>query len=229
MQKIIYKPEKKNFDVFSADFLKDTINNLLEKSRGHISIALSGGNTPIPILNILKEEDLDWNRISFYMVDERCVSTSDSQCNYNNIYKVFFSTISSKSYSMIADDISFKKSSENYQFLLNENLTKSPIGVPVFDLILLGMGEDGHTASLFPNTKALGEQDNSVFLNNVPQLATQRITLTYPILLASKIAIVLFKGEKKEQIVEKIYLNKGVSYPINKIAKEHSNIKWLIG
>ncbi|WP_343329141.1 6-phosphogluconolactonase [Polaribacter staleyi] len=229
MQKIIYKSGKKDFDIFSANFLRDTIQKLLIEKLGIISIALSGGSTPIPILNILKNENIDWNRVSFYIVDERCVSLEDSQCNYNNINIVFFSNISSNSYSIITDGVSFKKSSENYQYLLNENLAKTPNGVPEFDLILLGMGEDGHTASLFPNTEALEEQDNFVVLNDVPQLATQRITLTYPVILAAKCAIVLCKGEKKEEIVENIYTNKGNSYPINKIAKEHSNIKWLIG
>ena len=90
------------------------------------------------------------------------------------------------------------------------------------------MGADGHTASLFPNTDALNEISKNVALNQVPQLGTQRITLTYPILLAAKEVLVLCKGGEKEEIINEIYTNKGVSYPITKIANEHPNFKWLI-
>jgi len=229
MQKIIYKSNIEDFDIFSANIIADAIKNLLAGNSNEISIALSGGNTPMPILNILKDINIDWSRISFFMVDERCVSIEDSACNYNNINNVFFKKISSRSFSMIEDGVSYKKASENYQLLLQDNLTVLPSGVPEFDLILLGMGEDGHTASLFPNTKALEEDVSYVVLNEVPQLSTHRITLSYPVLLESKSVIVLFKGKKKEQIVEEIYADKGASYPIDKIAKEHSNIKWIIG
>ena len=229
MQKTIYKPTLEDFNTFSANLLSDTIKKTLDKSSNEIFIALSGGNTPISILKILKYKNIDWKRISFYMVDERCVLPNDISCNFNNIKKVFFNNISSKYFSMIEEGVSFEKASKNYQLLLDKNLPKSKLGVPVFDLILLGMGNDGHTASLFPETNALKEQFNFVVLNDVPQLKTQRITLSYPVLLASKEIIVLFKGEKKEQIVEEIYSNNGISYPIDKIVKEHSNFKWIIG
>jgi 6-phosphogluconolactonase len=228
MQKIINKYKDQEYGVFSAKFICDCIQQKLSNSKLPITIALSGGTTPLPILRILKEAALDWTRVSFYMVDERCVKLNDPSCNYSNIYNDFFKFIPSKSYSMISSSSDFAKDAANYNELLEINLSKNNADVPQFDLILLGMGADGHTASLFPNTDALSEMSKNVTLNQVPQLDTQRITLTYPILLGAKEVLVLCKGGEKEEIINEIYTNKGVSYPITKIAKEHPNFKWLI-
>jgi 6-phosphogluconolactonase len=228
IQKIIYKYTIEEYDVFSAKFISDCIKQKLSISKLPITIALSGGTTPLPILRILKEASIDWTRVSFYMVDERCVKLNDPSCNYSNIYNEFLKFIPSKSFSMISSSSYFEKDVANYNELLDVNLSKNNLGVPQFDLILLGMGEDGHTASLFPNTDALFEMSKKVVLNEVPQLGTQRITLTYPIILASKAVLVLCKGGKKEEIINEINTNKGVSYPITKIVKGHANFKWLI-
>lgn len=229
MQKNIYKPVTENFDTFSANYLSETIQKLLEISSKVITVALSGGNTPMPILDILKDENIDWTRVSFYMVDERCVLEEDALCNFSNISKVFFRHIPSKVYPMVKNGTSFKKVSENYHQLLDNKLIKSNSGIPEFDLILLGMGNDGHTASLFPKTEALNEQNKFVILNTVPQLDTERITLTYPVILEAKQIIVFCKGAEKERIIEEIYANKGSEYPMDKIVKEHTDIKWIIG
>jgi 6-phosphogluconolactonase len=228
MQKIINKYKDQEYDFFSAKFISDCIQQKLSDSKLPITIALSGGTTPLPILNILKEAPIDWSRVSFYMVDERCVALKDPSCNYSNIYTKFLKFIPSKSYSMISSSSDFAKDAANYNKLLEANLPKNNSGIPQFDLILLGIGEDGHTASLFPNTDGLYEMSKKVVLNEVPQLDTQRITLTYPVLLAAKELLVFCKGKKKEEIINEIYTNKGVSYPITKIAKEHPNFKWLI-
>lgn len=228
MQKIIYKYKVEEYDVFSEKFISNCIQQKLSNSKLPITIALSGGTTPLPILRILKEAAIDWTRVSFYMVDERCVALKDLSCNFTNIYTNFLKFIPSKAYSMISSSSDFVKDAANYNELLEINLSKNNAGVPQFDLILLGMGADGHTASLFPNTAALSDMSKNVVLNQVPQLGTQRITLTYPILLAANEVLVLCKGEKKEEIINEINTNKGVSYPITKIAKEHPNFKWLI-
>ena len=100
MQKIIYKHEE--FDEFSAKFISNCVQQKLSNSKLPITIALSGGTTPLPILRILKEAAIDWTRVSFYMVDERCVKLKDPSCNYSNIYNDFLKFIPSKSYSMIS-------------------------------------------------------------------------------------------------------------------------------
>jgi 6-phosphogluconolactonase len=226
-KKVIHRFNSEKFSKKVTLVLTEKISEQLKSTREIINIALSGGSTPIPILKELKNATLDWNRINFFLVDERCVLEEDVLCNYKNIKDVFFKHIPSNSFSMTKNGVDFIKSSENYQILLDEILPKSSSGIPEFDLVILGMGDDGHTASLFPKTEALSEQINFVVLNEVPQLETQRITLTYPVILAAKQILVLCTGKKKEEIINEIYTNKGGSYPITKIAKEHPNFKWL--
>lgn len=228
MQKVIYKYEEKEFDVLAAKWIADSIQQKLLQSKTSLNIALSGGSTPLPILHLLKDAPIDWARIAFYMVDERCVSLSDSSCNYSNIHAHFLQYVSSNSFSMLSGALDFAEDALHYEKLLEQNLDKNAEQIPQFDLILLGMGEDGHTASLFPNTAALKEKSSFVFLNKVPQLQTQRITFTYPLIMAAKELLVLCKGSKKEQLVNEIYIKRESAYPIATIAQKHTNIKWLI-
>ena len=216
------------FSELSSDFLSKKIKHLIAKKNTYINIALSGGSTPIPILNFLKKEEITWSRIRFFMVDERCVPLNDTLSNYSSISKIFFKDINSQNFSMVKENFSYQLLAENYELEL-EKLPITENGFPQFDLILLGMGEDGHTASLFPNTTALLEDKKWVVLNEVPQLKTERITLTYPVILNAKEIIVLVKGNRKKEIVEEIYKEEINFYPIQKIARSHKNLTWIIG
>lgn len=218
-----------DFNHFAASTIYQKLQKFLSSNAEKVNVALSGGNTPLPILNILKTENLDWSRLCFYMVDERCVPIDDASSNYGNISKVFFNDINSKSYSMVLEGKSYHESATEYQKLIEDNLLKASNGVPQFDLILLGMGDDGHTASLFPKTKALGEMINRVVVNEVPQLNTQRITLTYPVLLEAKELVVMLKKEGKESIINELYSGKSKDYPMLKIVTNRHDLEWLIG
>ena len=146
--------KEEEFDSYSARFLYHILKSLSENKK-KISIALSGGSTPLPILSILKEYKLNWEYFNFFMVDERNVSISSSSSNYGNIEKVFFRDVNSSCHSMINDNYSIEECAINYEKILS---TKIPLVInclTVFDLILLGIGDDGHTASLFPETKGL--------------------------------------------------------------------------
>jgi 6-phosphogluconolactonase len=224
----IYKVDKVNFNDFAADFLYRTLKKIETAVEVKINIALSGGNTPLPILLKLKHKQLNWKRYNFFMVDERCVSITNDLSNFGNINDLFFKDIPSKYFSMVLRGVSFTESVENYKANINKHLTKRSGSFAQFDLSLLGMGEDGHTASLFPETEGLMEENEIVIINKVPQLNTERITLTYPIILNASEIIVMVKGKSKESIIQEIYSGTCKGYPIAKIAREHSNIKWLI-
>ena len=101
---------------------------------------------------------------------------------------------------MIEDGISFKQSADNYGRKILESVQKVK-NLPSFDLVILGMGLDGHIASLFPDTKALNEKDALIVLNDIPQLNTQRITMTYPLLMNSKKIVMLIRGEEKKKVL----------------------------
>lgn len=224
-QKII---REKEFDSFSAKFLYKALKTLTENKK-NISIALSGGSTPLPVLNILKEYKLNWKYFNFFMVDERNVPVLSSSSNYGNIEKVFFRYVKSASHSMKSDNFSIEKCAINYEKLL---YSKIPLGrnrFPIFDLIILGIGDDGHTASLFPETKGLNENEKLVIKNIVPQLNTERITLTYPVILNASKIIILAKGSNKAEIIKDIKLGKGDMYPITRIINSSVDTICILG
>ena len=220
--------KEKEFDSFSAEFLHNTLK-IFSENKKNISIALSGGSTPLPILSILKEYKLNWEYFNFFMVDERNVSISSSSSNYGNIEKVFFRDVNSSSYSMINDNYSIEECAINYEKLLCSKIPLGENNLPIFDLILLGIGDDGHTASLFPDTKGLNESKKAVIKNSVPQLDTERITLTYPVILNASKIIILAKGAAKGEILKKIKIGKGDHYPIAQIINSNVETTCILG
>jgi 6-phosphogluconolactonase len=220
--------KEKEFDSFSAEFLHNTLKTLSENKK-NISIALSGGSTPLPILSILKEYKLNWENFNFFMVDERNVPTSNSSSNFGNIEKVFLRDVNSSCYPMINGNYSIEKCAINYEKLLCSKIPLGENSLPIFDLILLGIGDDGHTASLFPDTKGLNESKKVVIKNSVPQLNTERITLTYPVILNASKIIILAKGAAKDEILKEIKMGKGDHYPIARIINSKVDTTCILG
>lgn len=224
----IYKEDEANFNEFATDFLYNSLKQIENASEAKINVALSGGNTPLPILESLKGKPLNWNRYNFFMVDERCIPVESDLSNFGNISKVFFNAISSKKFSMVIEGMSFSESIEIYESEIISHVKKTNQSFPQFDLILLGMGDDGHTASLFPETEGLREENEIVIINKIPQLSTERITLTYPVIMNADQIIVIVKGKNKENIISEIYSGISKDYPIVRIVNQHTNLKWLI-
>jgi 6-phosphogluconolactonase len=220
--------KEEEFNSYSARFLYPTLKTLSENKK-NISIALSGGSTPLPILSLLKDYELNWEYFNFFMVDERNVRISSSSCNYGNIEKVFLRDVNSSSHSMINDNYSIEKCAINYEKLLCSKIPLGENNLPIFDLILLGIGDDGHTASLFPETKGLNESEKVVIKNSVTQLNTDRITLTYPVILNASKIIILAKGATKNEILKEIKMGKGDNYPIARIINSNVDTTCILG
>ena len=220
--------KKEEFDSFSAGIVYNILKTLSE-NKNKISIALSGGSTPFPILGLLKAYKLNWEYFNFFMVDERNVPSSNPSSNYGNIEKVFFRDISSRNYSMINEKYSIDNCAIDYENLLRSKIPLSENNLPVFDLIILGMGNDGHTASLFPNTKGLHESEKVVIKNRVPQLNTDRITLTYPVILNASKIIILAKGGIKKRVLNEIKIGTGNQYPVAKIINSNVDTTCILG
>lgn len=160
---------------------------------GAFYVALSGGSTPKAIYEALSaHKDLDWGKVHLFWSDERNVPLTDKESNYHMAMEAGFKKLPLKHvYPMDP-----QKKPEEYEATLREVLGMSP-----FDLIMLGMGEDGHTASLFPGTKALQEQKKWIVMNEVPQKNTSRITMTIPCLNNAKQTVFYVLGkEKKEKL-----------------------------
>lgn len=220
--------KEKDFNLFSAKLLYKTFKRL-SKNKKNVYVALSGGSTPLPILNILKNYDINWNYFNFFLVDERNVPSTSSLSNYGNIEKVFFNHIKSSCYSMTNSNYSIDECAVNYEKLICSKIPVGENNIPVFDLILLGMGTDGHTASLFPKTKGLLEKTKFIIVNSVPQLNTKRITLTYPIILNANKIMIFAKGNFKSKILNEIKMGGGDIYPIAKIINSKVDITCITG
>jgi 6-phosphogluconolactonase len=104
-----------------------------------------------------------------------------------------------------------------------------PGELPRFDLVLLGMGEDGHTASLFPDTPALEEQERLVVSNEGPEPGSTRITVTFPVLNAARAILVLVRGPVKAALVAKILEGTEVHYPIQRVQPTDGEMVWMVG
>ncbi|PZC49332.1 MAG: 6-phosphogluconolactonase [Chloroflexi bacterium] len=188
----------------------DLLLDLSEKavtSKGCFTIALSGGSSPQGLYTLLASEKfkghISWNKWLVFWGDER---TSDTELITSN-YKVANQTLLSRvpipkeQIYRIASEINPDKTAKDYY----QNIYAAfGFKDPVFDLILLGMGKDGHTASLFPGTEALNEKNSGVVASWVPSLKTTRITFTLPLINNAKNVAFLVKGISKAMMVKKV-------------------------
>ncbi len=175
--------------------------------RGRFFVALAGGSTPRELYQILTargfRQQIDWGHTEFFFGDERSVPPEDNDSNFRMVREALFEKIAlpdSQIHRMHADQDDLDEAAADYQNLIADRFDLDATGLPpAFDLILLGMGTDGHTASLFPFTTALAEEQKWVVSNDVPQLNTRRMTMTYPIINAARAIAFLICGEAKAQ------------------------------
>ena len=218
------KRNKIFFDKFnedSANYLFELINKLLVNKK-NINIAISGGSTPLPVFRILRNKKIDFKKINFFLVDERFVDDKTNQSNFFNIYNVFFKHIDSRFFKIYYENKSVDELASNYENLIITTIKHNNKG-PFFDLILLGMGNDGHTASLFPDSNGLNEKNKLVTSNYVQEIKKYRITMTYPLLLNSLNTIILINDLNKNILLN----NLKQSHPIKKIIDNSVNLKIL--
>lgn len=187
------------------DMVKNIIRDLQHaiEQRGRAAIAVSGGSSPIPLFKKLSEQPLAWNKVYITLVDDRWVDTTHQDSNENLVMKHLLINNAK-----MANFIGFKNNAptpfagEEYT---QEKLREIPLP---FDVVILGMGEDGHTASLFPHAENLhhGLDMNSgkLVVGMVPLTAPhERMTLTLPAILNSHHIYLLLNGKSKKQVLEK--------------------------
>jgi 6-phosphogluconolactonase len=177
------------------------------KARGRFTVALSGGSTPKRLYQLLAghpfRSQVDWGRVEIFWGDERCVPPDDVQSNYRMAREAMLAKVpipAEHIHRIEAERSDLDVAARDYQAVLARIL---PSELPALDLVLLGMGPDGHTASLFPHTDALRETARWVVPNHVPQLHTNRLTLTLPILNRAREVLFLVAGsDKAERLAE---------------------------
>lgn len=196
------------------------------QARGRASVALSGGSTPKGLYQRLaRERSLPWDRIHLFFGDERHVPPDHADSNYRMAKEAMFDPLiqagalpASNVHRVRAELPSAAEAAASYEEELRAHFGAQ---VPELDLILLGMGPDGHTASLFPHTPGLEERTRWVIANPVAKLSTERITFTYPVINAAREVVFLVAGAEKAEPLRQVlkvdsasvseYPSKGVS------------------
>ena len=203
-------------------------------ARGAFKVALAGGSTPCAFHERLTKEPfrrgVEWKRTLFFFGDERCVPPDSDRSNYRMARETLFEPlgIGEERIFRIRGEDPPKKAAEEYARILEGEFPGERR--PRFDLILLGLGADGHTASLFPGTRALSVRDRSVAANWVPKLRRWRITLTYPALNAARRVVFLVAGaEKAATALAVIQHRRGSSsLPAAGVRPRQGSLLWLL-
>ncbi len=204
--------------------------------RGRFTIALSGGSTPKGLFNLLATNALTvlpWERMFFFWGDERHVPPTDPDSNYRMAQETMLSKVPvppGNVFRMAAENPDAEAVAEDYEKTLRKFFQLDPGQIPVFDLILLGMGPDGHTASLFPGTTGLQEKSRLVIANWVEKMKTSRLTFTLPVLNAARCAAFLVSGTDKAAVLRTV-LEEDVpaeQYPAKLVRPTDGKLIWLI-
>jgi 6-phosphogluconolactonase len=221
----------KNFVQEAAEFILQHARTALAE-RDQFRIALSGGNTPRPVYTELARigRELPWDRVFFTFGDERCVPPDDEQSNFRMARESLFipAAVPEKSIARMRGEIDPQIAAQEYQDGLD--LLAAQRGEMIYrhDLILLGMGDDGHTASLFPGTAALEEKTHKVVANFVPKFSTWRITFTFPLIDQARHVCFLANANKNPQLLEKV-LGGDPQYPAARVKPANGELTWFLG
>ena len=202
--------------------------NIAEK--GSFSLLLSGGETPRTTYELLSGNEfrslIDWERVRIFFGDERYVPHKDKESNFRMVSETLLHHVPLPPENIfpISTDSTPKKDALKYEAVLKKNF---PNSFPHFDLTLLGLGEDGHTASLFPHTPVLNEQSRWVKKVYLEDQKIYRITLTPPPINASRQIVFLVSGKKKSSILHKVLQGKKnpEELPAQLI---QGNITWMV-
>jgi 6-phosphogluconolactonase len=185
-----------------------TIVRARQADSGRATTALSGGSTPRALFTLLADEpyatQVDWSTVDVFWGDERTVPPDHADSNYRMAWETLLSKVPMQADHMhrMRGELDPKDAARAYEEELASVFADAGPGhPPAFDLILLGLGPDGHTASLFPGTEALPVRDRLVVANEVPQQGTTRLTFTVPVLLAAKNVMFLVAGPDKADAV----------------------------
>lgn len=201
--------------------------------RGLFRIAISGGHTPVPLFRLLTKRDwsdaIPWDKVGIYWVDERCVGPDSPESNYGVARKEFLSKVPATQYYRMRGDEDPIKAAEDYEQLLREDFYLGPTELPRFDMMILGMGSDGHTASLFPGSPALAESKRLVTEVFVPAKQQDRLTLTLPVINNSRCCLFLVTGaEKHAALADVLNLLSDPVLPAQKVRPKAGDLIWIV-
>ena len=183
------------------------------QARGVARIAVSGGSTPKAVFQLLANAaepfltTIPWHSLQFFWVDERCVPPTDAESNYLMTRTAMLDAIPlpRENVHRMEGELDPEEAASRYEAEIRNSFRLEGAQTPTFDLILLGLGPDGHTASLFPHTDGLHELARIAIANHVPQKDTWRITLTWPVIVQGREVAFLIEGKEKAAMVQAVF------------------------
>ena len=207
------------------------------KKNDRFTLVLAGGTTPKTLYQLLKTDEyknqLDWEKVIFFLGDERDVSPMSDQSNFRMINENLFKALQTPKPNILrwnTEIIKADEVAENYEKTIKRFFGLKNGEFPKFDMILLGMGDDGHTASLFPATSALHEEKRIAVNNWVEKYDANRLTMTYPAINNAGNILFLVSGEEKAEALKEVL--KGAAnaekFPSQKIKPVKGKITWLV-
>lgn len=214
-----------------ADQLMNWVQNHSEKT---FHLAISGGKTPDLLFSVLASKYADsslWQKIHFWWVDERMVSPGNQESNFGVAHQLLFSKISipEENIHRIKGENTPGTEALSYSVQIQENLPQQD-GWPVFDLILLGMGDDGHTASIFPDQMDLLNSMHICEVATQPQNGQKRVTLTGKTISSASKVCFLVTGSNKTERMKEIWANqeKTILLPASHIHPVNGELAWYL-
>ena len=221
----------KAFVTDAADFIVKHARQAIG-ARGEFRIALSGGNTPRPVYAELAkpEHSLPWEQIRITFGDERCVPPDHEKSNYRMAREALLlpGSVPERSVERMKGEADPIIAAQEYEDHLSVLATQKGEAVYQHDLILLGLGDDGHTASLFPGTAALDEKARKVAANFVPKFDSWRLTFTIPLIAQARHVCFLVDGGKHPELIEQV-LQSDPRYPAAQVQDAAAAVTWIIG
>jgi 6-phosphogluconolactonase len=218
--------------VAAAEFRSAADSAIAE--HGWFRVALSGGNTPRTVYELLAAEyktALRWEKVHIFFGDERHVPPDHPDSNYRMANEALLSQvpIPAENVHRVRTELDPEVAAKDYEEQIRAEFELKNNEVPRFDMILLGLGPDGHTASLFPGTAALNETSRLVAPNWVEKFHTFRITLTFPVLDHAAEDLFLVSGQDKAQILKAVLGPQGATdYPAQRVRPENGRLLWLL-
>jgi 6-phosphogluconolactonase len=216
-------------------FASDAANLILTKARESLDerqqfrIALSGGNTPRSVYAEMAKRDVPWEKFLFTFGDERCVPPEDDESNFRMANEALFrpASVPDSSILRMRGEIEPVLAAKEYEAQLDVLATKRGEKIYEHDLILLGLGDDGHTASLFPGTEALSETERRVMANYVPKFDSWRLTFTFPLIFAARAVCFLIGANKDPRLIERIFSG-DPALPAARVDQNAKSVTWII-
>jgi 6-phosphogluconolactonase len=230
-------PDIEELNRFAAEKFVEIANNSINSGNKSFTVALAGGSTPKALYQLLSGEKfrnkIEWTKVFFFFGDERNVLFDDDESNFRMADENLFQTLQIPAEQIFRWQTELKdaeKIAAEYTAKINEFFNLSAREFPRFDLILLGMGADAHTASLFPFSEALNEKEAIAVKNYVEKLQTTRLTMTFPVINNAANVMFLVGGAEKAEALREVLKGdfQPDKFPAQNVKLNDGNLLWLV-